>query len=196
MQRPRWLFDDQDYNTLSLPAKVAYTFLFNRCQHSQHNGWVNNNDEVYIIFTREELAKKMQISYKKVISCFAELQDAGLIHEERRGRGMPNQIYLVQIEYAAEAENTCASESADNTNDSAINSTATESPVAETPAGQTEGAVHFSPSTFENEPAINSNRDVEMSTGQGLNHQIDTSRPANSAVQYLPFLHPNYINKS
>lgn len=38
MQAPRWLFDDPRYNTISLSAKVAYTFLFNRCQLSQHNG--------------------------------------------------------------------------------------------------------------------------------------------------------------
>jgi len=38
MQPPCWLFDDQRDSTLSLPVKVAYTFLFNRCQLSQHNG--------------------------------------------------------------------------------------------------------------------------------------------------------------
>ncbi len=196
MQMPRWLFDDQNYNTLSLPAKVAYMFLFNRCQLSQHNGWVNNNDEVYIIFTREELAKKMQVSYKKAISCFVELQDAGLIHEERRGRGMPNQIYLIQIECPVEAENAVDSESSESTNDSAINPAETESPVAETPVDKTEDAVHNSSKTVENETAIDSNSDVETSAGQGLNYQIGTSRPVNSAVQDLSFLHPSYINKN
>ncbi len=34
MQMPRWLFSDPKYKTMSLHAKVAYTFLLNRCQLS------------------------------------------------------------------------------------------------------------------------------------------------------------------
>ena len=100
LQMPRWLFADPNYKQLSLHAKVAYTFLLNRYQLSQRNGWVNEDDEVYVIFTRAELADEMQVSYKKAIACFAELQDAKLIWEVRRGRGLPNHIYLAQVEHA------------------------------------------------------------------------------------------------
>ena len=59
LQMPRWLFCDARYKTLSLEAKVAYTFLLNRFQLSRMNGWVNDAGEVYIVFTREELSREM-----------------------------------------------------------------------------------------------------------------------------------------
>ncbi len=108
MQMPRWLFSDPKYKTMSLHAKVAYTFLLNRCQLSQRNGWVNDEDEVYIIFTRGELAEEMQISYKKAIACFAELQEANLIWEQRRGRGLANLIYLAAVEHEIPQNYSCA----------------------------------------------------------------------------------------
>lgn len=98
MQMPRWLFCDPRYTDMSLEAKVAYTFLLNRYQLSRRNGWVNRNGEVYIIYTREDLAREMQISYRKAISCFKELADRKLIWEQRQGRGLPNRIFLAEVE--------------------------------------------------------------------------------------------------
>ncbi len=98
MQMPRWLFCDQHYIDMSLEAKVAYTFLLNRYQLSRRNGWVNRHGEVYIIYTREDLAREMQVSYRKAISCFKELADRKLIWEQRQGRGLPNRIFLAEVE--------------------------------------------------------------------------------------------------
>ena len=98
MQMPRWLFCDPHYTDMSLEAKVAYTFLLNRYQLSRRNGWVNRHGEVYIIYTREDLAREMQVSYRKAISCFKELADRKLIWEQRQGRGLPNRIFLAEVE--------------------------------------------------------------------------------------------------
>lgn len=97
LQMPRWLFTHQSYKTLSLEAKVAYTFLLNRFQLSRLNGWINDAGEVFVIFTRESLAKEMQISYRKAIECFKELSAVNLIWERRPGRGDANQIYLALV---------------------------------------------------------------------------------------------------
>ena len=67
LQMPRWLFSDGRYRALSLEAKVTYSFLLNRFQLSKLNGWINDNGEVFIIYTRESLSAEIQISYKKVI---------------------------------------------------------------------------------------------------------------------------------
>ena len=64
MQMPRWLFSDSGYSDMTLESKVAYTFLLNRFQLSRRNGWVNRYGEVYVIYTREDLAREMQISYR------------------------------------------------------------------------------------------------------------------------------------
>lgn len=98
LQMPRWLFSHKKYRALSLESKVAYTFLLNRFQLSRLNGWVNSENEVFVIFTREELAGEMQVGYKKAIACFRELAAASLIWEKRVGRGNANQIYLAAVE--------------------------------------------------------------------------------------------------
>lgn len=87
LQMPRWLFSHSKYKSLSLEAKVAYTFLLNRFQLSRLNGWINEDGEVFVIFTRESLAEEMQISYRKSIECFKELVAVDLIWERRPGRG-------------------------------------------------------------------------------------------------------------
>ena len=102
LQMPRWLFADSRYKLLALESKVAYTFRLNRFQLSRMNGWINDAGEVFIIFTRQELADEMQISFRKAIECFQELVSAKLIWERRMGRGYPNQIYLAAVQLSQE----------------------------------------------------------------------------------------------
>jgi hypothetical protein len=83
---------------LSLEAKVVYMFLLNRFQLSRLNGWINDDGEVFIIYTRQSLADEIQISYRRVIDCMKELSALDLIWEHRCGRGDANQIYLAQAE--------------------------------------------------------------------------------------------------
>lgn len=99
LQMPRWLFTDARYMGLSLESKVAYTFLLNRFQLSRLNGWLNDDGEVFIIYTRRSLASEMQVSYHKIIESMKELSAAGLIWERRCGRGDANQIYLALVEH-------------------------------------------------------------------------------------------------
>lgn len=103
MQMPRWLFSDSGYSDMTLESKVAYTFLLNRFQLSRRNGWVNRYGEVYVIYTREDLAREMQISYRKAIACFKELTEKHLVWEQRQGRGLPNRIYLAEVVFAEKA---------------------------------------------------------------------------------------------
>ena len=99
LQMPRWLFTDSRYMELSLVAKVAYTFLLNRFQLSRLNGWINDDGEVFIVYTRRSLAAEMQVSYHKIIEAMKELSASGLIWERRCGRGEANQIYLALVKH-------------------------------------------------------------------------------------------------
>ena len=103
LQMPRWLFSDSQYSDLSLESKVAYTFLLNRFQLSRRNGWVNRYGEVYVIYTREDLSREMQVSYRKAITCFKELADKHLLWEQRQGRGLPNRIFLADVQLGEKA---------------------------------------------------------------------------------------------
>ena len=58
---------------------------------------MNRYGEVYVIYTREDLAREMQISYRKAIACFKELTEKHLVWEQRQGRGLPNRIYLAEV---------------------------------------------------------------------------------------------------
>ena len=108
-QIPMTLFASTRYKGLSLTAKVAYGLMLNRMQLSSINGWVNDKQEVYIIYTREQMAKQLGISYKSVVAVFRELNHYRLIQERRRGNGLPNHIYLYKVEATeAEAEDYCA----------------------------------------------------------------------------------------
>ena len=99
---PLTLLADKKYREISIEAKVIYSLLLNRLSLSQKNNWVNENNEVYIIYTREEAANMLNISYKKAISGFKELISNHLIIEQRRGHGFPNLIYLIKAETSDE----------------------------------------------------------------------------------------------
>lgn len=94
---PKAMFANELYRKLSSDAKLAYALLYDRLSLSKLNGWINENEEVYLIYTREELAEDLGITYKKSIASFKELIGAGLITENRSGRGIPNKIYIVKL---------------------------------------------------------------------------------------------------
>lgn len=95
---PKVMFANEDYRRLSSDAKLTYSLLYDRLSLSKLNGWINEKDEVYLIYTREEVAYDLGISYKKAITAFKELTSIGLIFEKRCGRGMPNKIFIVKPE--------------------------------------------------------------------------------------------------
>lgn len=95
---PMSLLANPKYKEMSLEAKFIYSLLLNRLTLSQRNGWINEDGEVYLIYTREEAADMLNISYKKTIAAFRELIDNGLLYEKRQGRGYPNLLYVLKAE--------------------------------------------------------------------------------------------------
>lgn len=95
---PLTLLANPKYKEMSLEAKFIYALLLNRLTLSQKNGWINEDNEVYLIYTREEASDMLNISYKKTISAFRELTAKGLLYEKRQGRGYPNLLYVLKAE--------------------------------------------------------------------------------------------------
>ena len=95
---PKSLFANPKYRRLSSDAKLTYALLYDRLSLSKLNACINENDEVYLIYTRDEIAEDLGIKYKKAIAAFKELVEIKLITEQRCGRGMPNRIYIVKPE--------------------------------------------------------------------------------------------------
>ena len=70
--------------------------MLNRFQLSKLNNWINDDGEVFIVYTRQSLADEIQLSYRRVIDSVKELKAMDLIWEHRCGRGDANQIYLAR----------------------------------------------------------------------------------------------------
>lgn len=97
---PLTLLANPQYKEMSLEAKFVYALLLNRLTLSQKNGWINDDGEVYLIYTREEASATLNISYKKAIAAFRELIENRLLVEQRQGRGYPNLLYVLKAELA------------------------------------------------------------------------------------------------
>ena len=100
LKLPLSLFADPEYRALSAESKLIYALLLDRMGLSQKNGWMNDEGEVYLIYTREEAAKTLGITYKKTIAAFKELISAGLLAEKRQGRGFPNLLFVLKTTLA------------------------------------------------------------------------------------------------
>lgn len=102
LRLPLSLLANPKYKQMSLEAKFIYALLLNRMTLSQRNDWINENNEVYLIYTREEAANTLNISYKKSIAAFKELIKNGLLFEQRQGLGAPNLLYVLKAELTDE----------------------------------------------------------------------------------------------
>lgn len=99
-QIPQELFTNEKYkDNLNSDSKILYAFLLDRLTLSQKNHWVDNENRVYLIFTREEVQDKLGLSEKTVIKAFKQLSTAKLISEKRQGLGKPNLIYVGKIQH-------------------------------------------------------------------------------------------------
>ncbi len=110
LRLPLTLLANPKYKEMSLEAKFIYSLLLNRMTLSQRNDWINEDNEVYLIYTREEAANILNISYKTAINAFRELIKKGLLYEQRQGLGAPNLLYVLK----AELEDKDASEFSKN----------------------------------------------------------------------------------
>ncbi|KNZ70342.1 hypothetical protein Tfer_0902 [Thermincola ferriacetica] len=99
-QLPKFLFEGE-FTNLSNDARVLYALLRDRHELSIENGWVNKKGEVYLIYSRSEMAEILKCSQPTLRKVLQELKEARLIEEERVGLNRPNQIYLLQKTFEA-----------------------------------------------------------------------------------------------
>ena len=99
-QIPQELFVNQLYKEkLNSDSKILYAFLLDRLSLSQKNHWIDKENKVYLIFTREEVQEKLCLSDKTVTKAFKQLTEVKLIEEKRQGLGKPNLIYVGKIQH-------------------------------------------------------------------------------------------------
>jgi len=94
---PKALFTNNRYKDLSDGAKILYGLMLDRMGLSVKNGWLDDQDRVYIYFTLEDAQEFMNCKHDKGTKMFAELDTEngiGLIERVRQGQGRPAIIYV------------------------------------------------------------------------------------------------------
>ena len=102
---PKALFANTRYKDLSDGAKILYGLMLDRMSLSIKNGWTDEQDRVYIIFTLEDVQEYMNCKHEKGVKMLAELdtvKGVGLIERVRQGQGKPAITYVRKFFEAAE----------------------------------------------------------------------------------------------
>ena len=95
------LFINAKYkNKLNSDSKILYAFLLDRLSLSQKNHWIDEDNNVYLIFIREKVQEKLKLSDKTVTKSFKILIEVNLVQEKRQGLGKPNLIYVGKINHS------------------------------------------------------------------------------------------------
>jgi hypothetical protein len=95
-QMPKFLFNEE-FSKLSNDAKVLYTLLRDRHELSVKNNWIDDDNNIYLIYTRENIADILNCNIKTARKYLNELIKYGLIDDVRQGLNKPNLIYLMNV---------------------------------------------------------------------------------------------------
>lgn len=105
---PKLLFTDKRFSNVSIEAKVLYGLMLDRMSLSLRNGWIDEENRVYIYFKLEDAMEYMGIGKDKGVKLFAELDSekgCGLIHKKKQGLGKPAIIYVMNFNSEVKSEN-------------------------------------------------------------------------------------------
>lgn len=92
----KFLFEDDYFRKLSDSAKIAYCMFRDRFELSKINNWIDENGNVYLIFTTKELCEILNCGTQKVTKIKKELENFNLLEQERIGLNKPNKIYILE----------------------------------------------------------------------------------------------------
>ncbi len=94
---PRLLIKDARFKELSSDAKLLYGLMLDRLALSIKNGWLDEENRVYIHYTLDNIMEDLGCAREKCAKVIAELDSKkgiGLIEKKRQGLGKPDIIYV------------------------------------------------------------------------------------------------------
>lgn len=98
-QVPKELFKNPFYKDLSSDSKLLYSLLLDRLSISMKNKWIDEDGNIYLIFSRKEAEDMLNVSDKTITKAFKQLKEAKLIYEKRQGFKRNNIIYVGKINH-------------------------------------------------------------------------------------------------
>ena len=110
---PRLLIKDERFKGLSSDAKLLYGLMLDRMSLSMKNGWLDDENRAYIIYTVDNMMEDLgcaKATCAKVIKELDSDNGIGLIEKKRRGLGKPDIIYVKNFAAVSDInpENTAA----------------------------------------------------------------------------------------
>lgn len=97
---PVLLFKDDRFKGISSDAKLLYGLFLARMALSVKNGWIDDENRVYIYFTAKEVMEELNVGKEKCAKIFAELDSekgCGLIIRKKQGLGKPDMLYVMNF---------------------------------------------------------------------------------------------------
>lgn len=103
---PRLLIKDERFKGLSSDAKLLYGLMLDRLSLSMKNGWLDEENRAYIIYTLDNVMEDLGCAKATCVKIMKELDSdngIGLIEKKRRGLGKPDIIYVKNFATLGEA---------------------------------------------------------------------------------------------
>ena len=97
-----FLLTDPYNKSLNSNSKLLYTLLLNRAMLSRKNNWIDENGDVYFVYSNEDLATAMGVSVKTITRSKKDLQACELLIEQQTGRA--NRMYIYYPEKVTEKQ--------------------------------------------------------------------------------------------
>ena len=95
---PKMLFQEKQYEKLSVDAKLLYSLLLDRKTLANMNGWIDQNGTAYVVYPKSEMKKHLNASRYRVDMALEELEKCGqMVVVTRPDPGKPCQIYVKDI---------------------------------------------------------------------------------------------------
>ena len=94
---PKLLIKDARFKELSNNAKLLYGLMLDRMSLSMKNGWLDDENRVYIIYTVDTIMEDLGCAKATCVKIMKELDTEngiGLIEKKRVGCGKPDIIYV------------------------------------------------------------------------------------------------------
>ncbi len=173
---PRLLIKDERFKGLSSDAKLLYGLMLDRMSLSMKNGWLDEENRAYIIYTVDAIMEDLGCAKATCVKIMKELdteKGIGLIEKKRRGLGKPDIIYVKN--FSTLKENNSEKQTANTDNSTEVQK------------------MNFKKSNID----TSRSSEFELQEVQNLDHQRfnnDTSRGSETELAEVQNLAPNYTN--
>lgn len=94
---PKALIKEEQYQKVSMSAKLLYGILLDRMNLSIKNKWLDKEGRVFLIYTLDEMMEDFNCSDKTAAKLLKELEQVDLIVRKRQGLGKPSLVYVKKV---------------------------------------------------------------------------------------------------